>query len=322
MTESASGSGSASASASQEFFAAYDALLARWPAGTAEIDVPTPYGTTRVHAYGPVGAPAVLLLHGGGSTGAVWFANAAALGAHHRVLAVDILGDAGRSVRGSRPLRASADLMGWLDALLDGLGVRSGALLGHSYGAWIALTYALHAPDRVDRLVLLDPTRCFAGFRPGFLLRSLPVLVRPRAARVLAYLDRETAGTDTDPDWKRLFALAAAGFAGRKLVFGRRPDAGALRAPLLVLLAGRSGAHDPEKVAARARAAVPHARIEALPRLTHYALPTAAPAETNRTVCAFLEADRADLADRATGPTAKVSPGRGGRPRRRRRRRA
>ncbi|WP_371675045.1 alpha/beta fold hydrolase [Streptomyces sp. NBC_01276] len=88
---------------SQEFFAAYDALLARWPAGTTEIDVPTPYGTTRVHAYGPADATPLLLLHGGGSTGTVWFANARALGARHRVLAVDILGDAGRST--ARPHR-------------------------------------------------------------------------------------------------------------------------------------------------------------------------------------------------------------------------
>ncbi|MFE2549324.1 alpha/beta fold hydrolase [Streptomyces sp. NPDC059355] len=296
-----SASASASADASQEFFAAYEALLARWPAGTAEIDVPTPYGTTRVHAYGPAGAPAVLLLHGGGSTGAVWFANAAALGAHHRVLAVDILGDAGRSVRTGRPLRATADLMAWLDALLDGLGIRRAHLLGHSYGAWIALTYALRAPERVDRLVLLDPTRCFAGFRPGFLLRSLPVLARPRTARALAYVDRETAGTDTDPDWKRLYALAASDFAHRKLIVGRRPDAGALKAPLLVLLAGRSGAHDPERVAARVRGAVPHARIERLPRLTHYALPTAAPAETNRLVCEFLRAEPDDRGDGGDG---------------------
>ncbi|MER7466932.1 alpha/beta fold hydrolase [Streptomyces sp. NPDC097981] len=277
-------------SASQEFFAAYDALLARWPAGTAEIDVPTPYGTTRVHAYGPAEAPPLLLLHGGGSTGAVWFANAAALGAHHRVLAVDILGDAGRSVRAGLPLRTTADLMAWLDALLDGLGIPRVSLLGHSYGAWIALTYALHAAQRVDRLVLLDPTQCFAGHRPGFLLRSLPVLVRPTAARVHGYLDRETAGTDTDPDWKRLFVLAATDVTHRRLVVGRRPDPRTLSAPLLVLLAGRSGAHDPRKVAARARKAVPHARIETLPHLTHYALPTAAPAQTNSLVAEFLMA--------------------------------
>ncbi|MFJ6718469.1 MULTISPECIES: alpha/beta fold hydrolase [unclassified Streptomyces] len=275
-------------SASHDFFAAYDTLLARWPAGTTEIDVPTPYGTTRVHAYGAAEGTPLVLLHGGGSTGAVWFANAAALGAHHRVLAVDILGDAGRSVRAGRPLRTTADLTAWLDAVLDGLDVSRAHLLGHSYGAWLALTYALHAPERVDRLVLLDPTQCFAGYRPGFLLRSLLLLVRPRAARALGYLDHETAGTDTDPDWKRLFALAVSDVPHRRLVVGRRPDPGALRAPLMVLLAGRSGAHDPGKVAARARAAVTGARIETLPHLTHYALPTATPAATNRLITEFL----------------------------------
>ncbi|MEU3369611.1 alpha/beta fold hydrolase [Streptomyces sp. NPDC006660] len=278
-------------SSSPEFFAAYDALLARWPTGTTEIDVPTPYGATRVHAYGPAGATPVLLLHGGGSTGAVWFANASALGAHHRVLAVDILGDAGRSVPGGRPLRTTTDLMAWLDALLDGLGVSRAHLLGHSYGGWMALTYALHAPERVDRLVLLDPTQCFANFRPGFLLRSLPLLLRPTRARAAAYLDRETAGTHTDPGWKRLYALAVSGFANRKPVIGRRPDPTALSVPLLVLLAGRSDAHDAAKVAVRARRAVPAARIDILPDLTHFAMPTAAPEQTNRRITEFLARD-------------------------------
>lgn len=286
-------------SGSEEFFTAYDALLARWPAGTAEIDVPTPYGTTRVHAYGPPEAAPLLLLHGGGATGAVWFANAEALGAHHRVLAVDILGDAGRSTREGRPLRTTADLMAWLDALLDGLGVTRVRLLGHSYGAWIALTYSLYAAaQRVDRLALLDPTQCFAGYRPGFLLRSVPVLLRPTAARARTYLDRETAGTDTDPDWKRLYALAVSGFPDRKLVIGRRPDPGPLSIPVLVLLAGRSGAHDVAKVAARARKGVPHARIETLPDLTHFALPTASPAETNRRLVHFLTAHHGSRAER------------------------
>jgi pimeloyl-ACP methyl ester carboxylesterase len=275
-------------SSSQEFFAAYDAMLARWPTGTTEIDVPTPYGNTRVHAYGPAGATPVLLLHGGGSTGAVWFANAPELGTHHRVLAVDILGDAGRSIPSGRPLRTTTDLMAWLDALLDGLTVSRAHLLGHSYGGWMALTYALHATQRVDRLVLLDPTQCFANFRPSFLLRSLPILLRPTQARAGAYLDRETAGTDTDPGWKRLYALAVSNFTNRKLVVGRRPDPTALSVPLLLLLAGRSDAHDAAKVAVRARKAVPDARIGILTELTHFAMPTAVPAQTNRRITAFL----------------------------------
>ncbi|MEW2414797.1 alpha/beta fold hydrolase [Streptomyces sp. NPDC046866] len=279
---------SPSADAEAAFHAAYDALLARWPAGTEELDVPTPYGTTRVHAFGPGGGSPVLLLHGGGATGTVWFRTAEALGTRHRILAVDILGDAGRSVPAGPALRTPADLMAWLDALIDALGLDRVHLLAHSYGAWIALTYALHSPHRVDRMVLLDPTQCFAGFRPGFLLRSLPLLVRPTAERALAFLDRETAGTDTDPEWKRLYAVAAEASAGRRPVVGRRPDPSPLRAPLLVLLAGRSAVHRAAAVEARARRAVPHAHVETLPQLTHFALPTEIPAETYDRIAAFL----------------------------------
>ncbi|WP_051938944.1 alpha/beta fold hydrolase [Phaeacidiphilus oryzae] len=300
----------AAAPGAPDFFTAYEALLARWPAGTRELDVPTPYGSTRVHAYGPESAPPLLLLHGGGATGGVWYRNARALGERYRVLAVDVLGDAGRSVRSGRPLRRTPDLMGWLDALLDGLELSGAHLLGHSYGGWIALNYALHAPRRVNRLVLLDPTQCFAGYRPAFLLRSLPALLRPSTARALALVDHETAetagtetagtettGTQPDPDARRVYALAAAGFPDRRLVVGRRPDPSRLSVPLLVLLAGRSGVHDVAKVTARARAAVPDAEIETLPGLAHFSLPTALPDRAHRRIADFLGGVRAGDGD-------------------------
>ncbi|MFJ2938436.1 alpha/beta fold hydrolase [Streptomyces sp. NPDC087219] len=52
---------------------------------------------------------------------------------------------------------------------------------GHSYGVWIAAHYAARYPKRIAGLVLLDPARVFAGFHPGYVLRALPVLVRPHS---------------------------------------------------------------------------------------------------------------------------------------------
>ncbi|MEW1657778.1 alpha/beta fold hydrolase [Streptomyces sp. NPDC093707] len=75
-----------------------------------------------------------MLLGGGGATSAVWYARAAALARTHRVHAVDVPRTPGLSVPGGRPLRRPADLMAWLDGLLDGLGADRVALLGHSYG--------------------------------------------------------------------------------------------------------------------------------------------------------------------------------------------
>ncbi|MFD5329284.1 alpha/beta fold hydrolase [Streptomyces sp. NPDC127092] len=276
------------------FDLAYDAVLAKWPPGTTTATVPTPYGTTHVIGHGPAGAPPVLLLAGGGATATGWYGTAAALGGTHRVHAVDLVGEAGRSVADPRrPLRTAADLVGWLDALLHGLGIpdtRPVGLAGHSYGAWIALQYALAAPGRVDRLVLLDPTNCFTGFAPRFLLRALPVLLRPTPARGTALLDWETRGATLDPDWRRLHGLATA-FPAVRPVNGPRPTGdrlGTLKPPALVLLAARTRVHDPYAVERWARAAVPGVETAILPDATHFTLPVAAPPDTHARIARHL----------------------------------
>ncbi|MFC4060678.1 alpha/beta fold hydrolase [Planomonospora corallina] len=273
------------------FLAAYDAVLERWPVPVETVDLPSAYGTTRVNVCGPADGPPLVLLHGGGATAASWFANAAELAGGHRVHAVDRIGEAGRSVRGERPPRTVPDLLGWLDGVLDGLGITGAALCGHSYGAWIALTYGLHAPGRVRRLVLLDPTQCFGGFRPGYLARALPSLLRPTAARARAFLAWETGGAEADPAWLRLYGLAAE-FPEARTVVGRRPRPEALRsftAPALVLLAGRSRAHDAHRVASAAGRLLSHAETAVLPGLSHHAMPWHEAAEINRRITGFLE---------------------------------
>src|SRR5690242_634846 len=163
------------------FLAAYDKVMAKWPAEREALTVPTPFGTAYVNACGPREGPALVLLPGGGgATSASWYAQAAELARTHRVLAVDLIGAPGRGTEaGDRHPRTVADLVAWLEAVLDGLGVGETAVAAHSYGAFVALHHALHAPARVRRLALLDPTQCFAGYRPAYLLHALPMLLRP-----------------------------------------------------------------------------------------------------------------------------------------------
>ncbi|MGY0021261.1 alpha/beta fold hydrolase [Streptomyces sp. cg35] len=269
------------------FDLAYDELRARWPESTEERDVATPYGRTRVHVYGPADGSPLVLLPGGSATGLVWLANAPVLGERYRVHAVDLLGDAGRTERRGTPLKNADDLTAWLDALLDGLGLARTHLCGHSYGAWLAVRYALQAPQRVDRLALVDPTQVFAGFRPGYLLRALPTLIRPSQARARAFLDWETAGAHPDETWQRLYALATT-VPGRKFVTGGRPRTVDLRMPVLVLLAEQSGAHRAVKVADRARRILPHGDVALLPGATHHSLPLTAPKQLNDRLMDFL----------------------------------
>ncbi|MEW5350925.1 alpha/beta fold hydrolase [Streptomyces sp. 16-176A] len=284
---------------SEEFFAAYDELCARWGPDAERLDIPTPYGATRVNCLGAKEAPPLLLLPGGRESSATWFANAARWARTHRVLAVDLIGDTGHSVPApGRSIRSVADLGRWLDALLDGLGVERTALAGHSYGGWIALHYALLSPSRTNRLVLLDPTGCFAGYRPGYLLRALPMLLAPSPARVRSFLRWESRGAPLDPGWLRL-QEASAGFETVRPVTGPRPSAAALRAldtPVRILFAGGGRAHDAGRTAKAAAALLPHAEIDVLPGVGHHGLPHRAAAEINALVGEFVDRPALDAA--------------------------
>ncbi|MFE5486415.1 alpha/beta fold hydrolase [Streptomyces sp. NPDC056527] len=283
-----------SVAVSGTFLAAYDEVLARWPAGTTTSTLATAHGTTHLISHGPESAPPVLLLPGGGATATGWYATAAALGRTHRVHAVDLIGEPGRSVpEDADPIRTAGDLTAWFGSLLDALGLRSAGLVGHSYGAWIALRYALKDPARVDRLVLLDPTNCFTGFSPRYLLRALPMLLRPTPARNAAFLRWETGGAELDPRWRHLNALAA-DFPTVRPVTGPRPtraELSTLKPPTLLLLAEHSRAHGIAKAAARARAAVPAMETATVPGATHHVLPVGSPPETYDRIAGFLTSE-------------------------------
>ena len=273
------------------FLAAYDAMTGRWPGPVDRLDLRSGYGTTRVIACGPADGKPLVLLHGGGTTAAVWFANAADLSRARRLYAVDRIGEPGRSLPGGRPIRTPDDLLSWLDGVLGGLGLDRPDLCGHSYGGWLALSYTRHAPDRVRKLVLLDPTQCFAGHRAGYLLRAMPSLLRPTAGRAQAFLAWETRGAPVDPGWRTLYGLAA-GFPHPRVVTGKRPRPEQLRevtTPTLVLLAGDSRAHRVQRVAAAARRDLPHVETAVLPGVSHHGMPFVQAAALDGMILGFLD---------------------------------
>lgn len=272
------------------FHAAYDAVLRKWPVDVRSIDVPSAYGTTRIHTCGPEDAAPLLLLPGGGTTSTVWFANVETLSRSHRVYAIDLMGDVGRTIHDGAPLRRTADLMSWMDSLYETLMLDTAQLCGHSYGAWIALNYALHAPHRVTRLALLDPVNCFAGMSSRYLLRAAPMLLRHTAERQRRFLLWETGDVPGDPAWRDFLDTTASARRSR-VVAMRRPkmqDLQACTVPILVVLAERSRAHDARHVTARTRRLLPHAALATLPGVTHHSVPTEQPAELNRLLSEFL----------------------------------
>src|SRR5262245_50412437 len=178
---------------------AYDDLLKRWQVPVEQLELNDEFGTTHVNASGPLDGSPVVLLPGHGATSPVWYSVASQLADEHRVYAIDLIADAGRSVNSGRKPKTPDDLHTWLSNALDGLGVADAAVCGHSYGSWIAVTYAIKHPDRVSRLALVDPTDSFLGLRVPYVLRAVPSLLRPSRERTLSFLRWETQGLPIDP---------------------------------------------------------------------------------------------------------------------------
>lgn len=129
-------------------------------------------------------APTLLLIHGAsGNLRDVLLPLQPALGDRFRLIAVDRPGN-GHSERGPRAMsdpRRQADLV---TRVLDRLDVSSCLVLGHSWGATIALPLAEHHPDRVNGLLLLAPAAHPLPNRP---LR-IRFFASPILGRVLAEL--------------------------------------------------------------------------------------------------------------------------------------
>ncbi|HXH83329.1 MAG TPA: alpha/beta hydrolase [Candidatus Tectomicrobia bacterium] len=120
--------------------------------------VPTNGLTLAARAWPETGAPAggrtIVAIHGLTANHTCWRPMAHALADAHRLIAYDLRGrgDSDKPARGYSLAHHDADLAG----LLDHFGLARAVLMGHSLGAHIAVRFAAHHPERVDRLVLFD----------------------------------------------------------------------------------------------------------------------------------------------------------------------
>lgn len=256
-------------------------LRARYLASTS--DLRTIEGTSlHVRDTGPRDAPALILLHGFGSSLHTWEPWARALDSTYRVIRFDFPGS-GLSAPDATGDYADMRSMQLLATLMDTLGVQRATLIGNSMGGRIAWSFAARYPERVEKLVLISPD----GFAsPGFeygkpaevpVALSLMRYVMPKSAFRMslepAYADRRTM---TDSLTTRYYDLMLAPGARDAMLQRMRqtiltdpvPLLQTIQAPTL-LLWGQQDAMIPFGNAADYMKALPHATLVPLPNVGH-----------------------------------------------------
>lgn len=149
-----------SKNAGRQILDTYDKLLYMWNVDKEEKDIPVTYGTTHVITCGDKNNPPLLLFHGVGDNSALmWVYNAQALSRHFRIIAIDTIGGPGKS-KPNKNYNKKFDTIKWIDEILSELALDKVYIAGVSHGAFLAQCYALHRPERIEKIV------CMAGSVP------------------------------------------------------------------------------------------------------------------------------------------------------------
>jgi 2-hydroxy-6-oxonona-2,4-dienedioate hydrolase len=233
----------------------FDRFRGKLPVPTQGRTVATRFGDTHVLVGGPEGAPSVVVLHGALASSAHVLVELAALLERFRVYAVDIVGQSVKSAE-AQPSVSNNEYGAWLVDVLDRLALPRTHVVGVSWGGFVAIRLAALAPERIDRLALLVPAGMVKGSAwAGLTKLMIPMMLYrmfPSERRLHAFVSHLL--TTLGDDWTPYLRDAFRAYNLRMSVpaLARAEELAGLRAPTLVIAAGRDLSFPGEQVLARA----------------------------------------------------------------------
>jgi pimeloyl-ACP methyl ester carboxylesterase len=239
-------------------------------------------GGARVHFVDVGQGPAIVMIHGFAASLETWKGIIPELAKTHRVLALDLKGFGWTDrPEGDYSPQAQAELV---LALLSYRGIDRAAVVGHSWGASVALAMALMAPDRVTKLALYDawvyeeqlPTTFHWARASGVgeTIFALFYTERAEDKMALAFYDKKYVTEDLVDAVESALDRPGSTAAALAAVRGQRyaevqTRYRSITQPTL-LLWGREDTVTPIKYGERLSLELPHVKLVVYPRCGHF----------------------------------------------------
>lgn len=152
------------------FMAFFDNELKSWKSDFSTSFVETESGRSFVIESGQGNLETIFFIHGNGENATAAKPLHEHLSRDYRVISADVMWQVNRSI----PLHAFDAQNGynkWITELLDYYKIEKVIISGLSYGAWIALEYAIKNPERIQKSILMSPAACFSSVKLGYFFK-------------------------------------------------------------------------------------------------------------------------------------------------------
>lgn len=264
----------------KEMFISYYQSIEREIAVDSETKhLETSYGTTYIRISGGVNSKPLVLLHGDSENSLSMIPQIEGLSDKYRVYAIDNIYDNTMSMN-SKPIKNIEDYMNWLDEVFELLGLQEGInLVAFSYGGWIASSYTVKYPKRIEKLILISSPGLLKP-RPNYLIYAIPAHVLPFRFLVKAQIDYEREGLlyMGDEGKRILNALTEEQmiykkcFAPKKFVFPSvisNDDLRSINVPMMFMIGELEKLISPQKAVERLKGLNSDITTEVIPKASH-----------------------------------------------------
>jgi len=256
----------------QEYFSHYNKALEQLPVSYDTQYVKTVYGDTHVIHSGKKDNPKLVLLHCQGFSSIAWYYNLEQLSRHFEIFCIDTIGEPGKT-KSNRTVIKNSDYVCWLSEVLSKLEIEKPNIAGWSFGGFIAITFAISRPERINSLVAMSPAGCIAPISIVFFVKLFPALFSGNEDKINRFL-KWISGSDNNDFPNPTFTLFTSGMmnfkgwsSGAKLKVYSKNEFEGIKVPTLIMIGEDDPIYrkTPKKIACKMNDIQPNIAAEIIP---------------------------------------------------------